>query len=288
MASPYVLVTPARNEEAYIEKTLRTVVSQTVLPQKWVIVNDGSSDRTADIVSRYASQYDFIRLVNVFRRGERNFGAKALAFQCGYTHLKDTDYTFVGNLDADVEFDATYFERLLQKFADHPRLGLAGGIILEFDGCEFIQQNTRLSSVAGAIQFFRRRCYEEIGGYVPLKRGGIDTVVEVLARKHGWKVQTFPELKVMHHRRVAVRGGRILAARFRQGEMNYALGYHPLFQLLRCVLRIKDRPYFMGSLLMLSGYCWALLHAYPKTLSNDFMQFLRAEQISRLQLLFRS
>ncbi|MGH7495305.1 MAG: glycosyltransferase [bacterium] len=216
-AFQYALITPARNEEAFIERTVKAVVSQTVLPQIWVIVNDGSSDRTAEIAGHYASQYDFIRLIHISRNGERDFGAKAFAFQYGYDYLRGTSCAFVGNLDADVEFETTYFERLLQAFDNDPRLGLAGGIIFEYDGREFIRQNTGLSSVAGAVQLFRRRCYEEIGGYVPLELGGIDTVVEVLARKHGWKVQTFPELRVMHHRRVAREERRNLAGQISPG-----------------------------------------------------------------------
>ena len=222
-----------RNEEAYIEKTIKAVIAQTVRPQRWIIVNDGSCDRTADIAGQYASQHGFIHLVNVTRRGERNFGAKALAFRTGQNCLRDTDYTFIGNLDADVEFEITYFERLLQAFHDDLGLGLAGGTILEYNGRKFIRQNSSLGSVAGSIQFFRRRCFEEIGGYVPLELGGIDTVAEVMSRKHGWKVQAFPELKVKHHRRVAVTQGTILPARFRQGLMNHTLGYHPFFQFLR-------------------------------------------------------
>jgi glycosyltransferase involved in cell wall biosynthesis len=282
----YVLITPARNEEAYIEKTIKAVISQTVLPEKWIIVNDGSSDHTADIVNKYASKYHFIDLANVSRPGGRNFGAKVQAFKYGYERLMNTHFDFLGNLDADVEFNSVYFEKVLEKFCESPQLGMAGGIILEYDGAEFIEQNTSLISVAGAVQFFRRQCYEDIGGLIPLKLGGEDVVVEVMARKHGWKVQTFPELKVLHHRRVAAINGKILNARFRQGIMNYSLGYHPLFQFLRCLLRIKDKPYFVGSMMMLLGYLGASLLRYKKVVADDFIEYLRSEQLSRLWPLF--
>jgi len=285
-AKAYVLITPARNEEAYIEKTIKSVISQTVLPEKWVIVNDGSSDHTADIVNEYACQHNFIKLVNVSRSGERNFGAKVRAFQQGYEYLKDTNFDFLGNLDADVEFDTNYFEKILVHFHENPRLGIAGGLILELDGNDFIEQNISLSSVAGAVQLFRRQCYTEIGGLIPLQLGGEEIIVEVMARKQGWCVQTFPALKVFHHRRVAAIKGKILRARFRQGIMNYSLGYHPLFQFLRCVLRVKDKPYFTGSMLMLFGYGWAALSRYPKVVSDDFMKYLRVEQVSRLWSIF--
>jgi glycosyltransferase involved in cell wall biosynthesis len=278
----YVLITPARNEEACIERIIKSVISQTVLPKKWVIVNDGSSDGTTEIVSRYAAKYDFIDLISVSRSGERNFGAKALAFKYGYEHLRETDFDFVGNLDADVSFDAAYFEEILARFQKNPRLGIAGGIILEYDGNKFWEQNTSLNSVSGAVQMFRRQCYEESGGYKPLKLGGIDAFVETMARKHGWTVQTFPELKVMHHRRVGVIAGKIFQARFRHGMMNYTLGYHPLFQFIRCLLRMKDKPYFVGSMLMLCGYCWASIRRYEKAIPAEFMNYLRSEQTARL------
>jgi len=282
----YVLITPARNEEAYIEKTIKSVVSQTILPKKWIIVNDGSSDQTTDIVNEYTRQYDFIKLVNVSRRGERNFGAKVRAIQYGYEHLGNTDFNFIGNLDADVEFDATYYEKIFEKFYENPRLGIAGGIIVEYGGAKFMEQNTSTNSVAGAVQFFRRQCYEGTNGYIPLELGGEDVVVEVMARKHGWKVQTFPELKVLHHRRVAAVNGKILRGRFRQGVMNYSLGYHPFFQFIRCLLRIKDKPYFVGSLMMLLGYFGASFLRYKRVVPGDFMQYLRSEQMSRLYSCF--
>lgn len=282
-ANAYVLITPARNEEAYIEKTIKAVASQTVPPQKWIIVNDGSNDHTADIVDDYASKYHFINLVNIARQGERNFGAKVRAFKYGYERLGDVDFDFLGNLDADVEFESTYYEKILKKFCENSQLGIAGGIIAEYDSTKFIEQHTSISSVAGAVQFFRRQCFEEIDGFIPLKLGGEDVVVEVMARQHGWKVQTFPELKVLHHRRVATIKGKILHGRFRQGVMNYALGYHPLFQFLRCLARIQDKPYFAGSMAMLFGYCWAACLRYPKVVPQGFVQYLRAEQLSRLR-----
>jgi glycosyltransferase involved in cell wall biosynthesis len=282
----YVLITPARNEGAHIEKTIKSVVSQTVPPEKWVVVNDGSSDHTAEIVNQYAAKHHFIKLVNVSRPGQRNFGSKVHAFNYGYEYLRNVDFGFLGNLDADVEFGEDYFEKLLENFYANPHLGITGGIILEYDGNEFIEQNTRLNSVAGAVQLFRYRCYEQIGGYMPLELGGIDAVAEIMARKHGWKVQTFPELKVLHHRRVAAIKGKILQARFRQGVMNYSLGYHPLFQLIRCLFRIKDKPCCLGSLMMLLGYCWASFLRYKKAVPDDFVQYLRSEQKSKLSSFF--
>src|SRR5271155_459471 len=131
---PYVLVTPSRNEEAFIEKTVESVIHQTVLPVKWVIVNDGSTDSTGAIAERYAAQHDWIMVVNRPVRQERNFAAKVHAFNAGRETLKNVEYEIIGNLDSDVSLDSDHFEFLLNKFKDDPRLGVAGAGFCEEGG----------------------------------------------------------------------------------------------------------------------------------------------------------
>lgn len=283
----YVLITSARDEEACIEKTIQAVVSQTILPEKWVIVSDGSTDRTAAIVADYVKRFDFIELLRLPRDGQRSFGAKVNAIHTGYAELSSRKFQFIGNLDADVSFDSQYYARLLQHFEENPRLGIAGGIILELINGQFCGQNISRNSVAGAIQFFRRHCYGKIGGYIPLEAGGEDAVMEILARKHGWQVQTFPEMKVFHHRRVATGKNRsILATKFREGRRDYLLGYHPLFYTAMCIYRAIDRPYLLGGVLRMCGYCWSILRKEKRPVAVDFVKYLRREQMSRLQSLF--
>ena len=283
---PYVLITSARNEEAYIEKTIQAVVSQTILPEKWLIVNDGSTDRTAEIVSDYRARYDFIDLLSLPLKSQRNFGAKVNAINAGYQQLRKNEFQFVGNLDADVAFESQYYEKLLKYFEVNPKLGIAGGIILELIRGRFAAQNISLNSVAGAIQLFRRNCYEQIGGYLPLEAGGEDAVMEVLARKNGWQVETFPEMKVFHYRRVAIENKTSLMTKFRQGYRDYLLGYHPLFYTAMCTYRVIDRPYLLGSILRMSGYCWSMLARKRRSVSVEFVSYLKWEQMSRLKSLF--
>jgi glycosyltransferase involved in cell wall biosynthesis len=284
---PYVLITSARNEEDYIETTIRAVLSQTVLPARWVIVSDGSTDRTEEIVNSYASRHGFIKLLRLARDGRNSFSSKVKAIIAGCEQLKEIDYAFIGNLDADVSFDSEYYEKILARFQENPGLGIAGGIILELVNSRYIRQNLSRNSVAGAIQMFRRRCFEKIGGYVPLELGGEDAVMEVLARKYYWKVQTFPELKVFHHRRVATGKNRsMLAAKFREGRRDYLLGYHPLFYAAVCIYRAIDRPYLLGGVLRMCGYCWSILMREKRPVSVDFIKYLRREQMSRLKSLF--
>ena len=252
----YVIITPARNEEAYIEKTIQSVISQTILPRKWVIVSDGSTDRTDEIVNQYVKDFTFIELLRAGGDQDHNFGSKVNAFNAGYETLGDVQYDYIGNLDADVSFDKNYFERIIEKFEKNNNLGIGGGIILELVNGKYITQNISLNSVAGAVQLFRRTSFEAIDGYLPLEYGGIDAAAEILARAKGWQVQTFPELEVLHHRRVITGQGGIMKLKFRHGINHYLLGYSPLFEITRCLWRITERPFFVGHLLILCGFFW--------------------------------
>jgi glycosyltransferase involved in cell wall biosynthesis len=284
-AVEYVLVTPARNEGQFIGRTIEAVVSQTMRPKRWVIISDGSTDCTDELVSSFAKQHGFIRFLRLSRTGGRSFGAKARAFRESHTELDSIDYTFIGNLDADVTFAPDYYQQLLQRFEGDSRLGLAGGIIHELLNGKFVPQRTRRNSVAGAVQLFRRRCYEDVGGYLPLRFGGIDSAAEIMARMHGWEVRTCPDLTVLHHRPVGGGAGGMVKATLRQGRSYHALGYHPAFQLIRSIYRSADRPYVLGSVLVTSGYLWALATRQPRELPDDVVRYLRAEQMRTLRSL---
>ena len=285
MHERYVLVTPAKNEEAYIEKTIQAVLSQTILPQKWVIVSDGSTDRTDELVAEYAQKYDFITLLRASDSGDqsaRNFGSKVSAFRAGYHLIVDTPHNFVGNLDADVTFDPDYFEQILRRFQVNLRLGLAGGLIFELNDGKYLPQQMSLMSVAGAVQLFRRQAYESFGGYLPIKGGGVDAAAEIMTRMHGWEVQSFPEIRVLHHRRVSTGGKSVLHTRFRQGVTNYLLGYHPVFHIASCLRRLNESPYALGGIARLGGYGWASLKRYKRVVPDEVVKFLRAEQMTRM------
>jgi len=187
----YALITPAHNEEEYIEKTIESVISQTVLPNKWVIVSDGSTDGTDGIVAKYAAKHDFIKLVRIDRDPTRDFGSAIRAINTGYQRLKGIEYDFVGNLDADVVLEPNYYETTLAKFQANPRLGLAGGLVCDRCWDRLDEEFTAADSVGGPIQMFRRECYEQIGGHTCIGMGGYDTVAEIKARMYGWEVRTF-------------------------------------------------------------------------------------------------
>jgi glycosyltransferase involved in cell wall biosynthesis len=283
---PYAIVTPAKNEERVVEHTLRSMVSQTVKPQKWVIVSDGSTDRTDEIVQSYADRYSFIELLRSPRTERRNFGSKVAAFNAGYQRLAAIDYEFIGNLDADVSFVPDYFETLLGRFERNPKLGVGGGIIIELVEGKFVSQSISDNSVAGAVQLFRRECFESIGGYLPLSGGGIDAAAEIMARHHGWQVKTFSDLSVHHHRRVTSGSGSVLSTESRLGRTAYRLGYHPAFALAISASRIFERPYVVKAAAHAVGYLLARLRREKIQIPDDSVRFLRAEQLARLKDLF--
>jgi biofilm PGA synthesis N-glycosyltransferase PgaC len=281
----YVLITPARNEEAYIEKTIESVIFQTILPKKWVIVSNASTDRTDEIVNRYVATHDFIQLLRTVGDANRNFSSKVNAINIGYSQLENVQYDFIGILDADVSFAPYYYEKILAYFETNLRLGITGGNVIDLYDGKHHQVLTSPNSVRGAVQFFRKKCYREIGGFLPLNRGE-DTVAEVMARMHGWEVRSFPTPMVLHHRRTGTGGSSIWLTRFHEGRSEYRLGYHPLFHIAKTFRRIAERPYLLGSVLRAYGYLWSMLHQDKYLVPDDFVKYIRREQIERLISVF--
>ncbi len=277
----YVLVTPARDEEGTIARTIESVLNQTHRPARWAIVDDGSGDRTAAIAAGYASASRIIRLFRRPRRDTRNFRSKVQAVELGRRELADLPYGFIGFLDADVSFQPLYFERLLAEFQEDSGLGVAGGWVYERIGGRYRAQQGARNSVAGAVQMFRRECYEQIGGYQAIPTGGIDAVAEITARMNGWGVRAFPALKVYHHRRVGGAGG-LLQARFRTGATFHGIGYGPLYMALRCAYKVAERPVLLGALVIFLGYLRAAFGAQARFVSPAFRKYLAREQRSRL------
>jgi poly-beta-1,6-N-acetyl-D-glucosamine synthase len=281
----YVLITSAHNESAFLETTIRSVISQSVRPLKWVIVNDASSDGTREIIEEFARNHTFIKPVNVVRPGGRHFGNKVRAFERGMAELAFVEYDFIGNLDADITVTPEYFKEVLRAFADEPRLGISGGMIYSSHGNKYICQNVALDSVAGAVQFFRRHCFQQVGGYMSLPYGGIDTAAEIIARMKGWKVRTIAELRVLEHRRTGSATARPLASRVKEGQRMQSLGYGPLFFLARCVYRAREAPTFVGSCAAYWGYVAGHLRGEPIALPPDAVLYLRAEHRAKLKQL---
>jgi biofilm PGA synthesis N-glycosyltransferase PgaC len=280
--SNYVLITPARNEAQFIELTLKSVIAQTVQPLKWVIVSDGSIDGTDDIVRKYATENPWIELLRMPERTERHFAGKVHAFNAGYGRLKTLEFEIVGNLDADVSFEPEHFEFLIEKMAENPQLGVVGAPFRE-GTFQYDYRFQNIENVWGGCQLFRRECFEEIGGYVPLKGGCIDHIAVVSARMHGWKTRTFTDKVCIHHRVMGTAQQGELKARFRMGAKDYSVGNHPVWELSRTLYQMKNSPLIIGGFALAAGYSWSLLRRVEIPVSRELVAFTRQEQMQRLR-----
>ncbi len=284
----YVLITPAHNEERFISKTLESMVAQTLLPERWVIVDDGSTDRTAEIVESYANRYPWIELFRRPRRADRSFAGKVHAFNAGLERVCSLQFEVIGNLDADLSFDADYLAFLVRKFSEDPKLGVTGTPFIE-DGYDSARDSFEGENhVAGGCQLFRYRCFQEIGGYVPNRAGGIDWIAVTTARMKGWKTRSFPEKRFHHYRTLGTAGRSGMAASFSYGEKDYYLGGSPVWELFRVAYRMTRRPILFEGLGLLSGYCWAALRRMKRPVTPELMRFHRREQMKKLRAIFRT
>jgi poly-beta-1,6-N-acetyl-D-glucosamine synthase len=280
---PYVLVTAARNERDVIQLTLDSVVAQTVRPQMWVIVSDNSDDGTDDVVRSFAAKHPFIRLCRNDEMAERSTAAKVNAINIGIKKLADTDYSYIGNLDADVTFGESYFETLIERFESDGGLGVIGGRIFQMDTRGLaVETNASAESVAGATQFFRRECFDQIGGYRPIAGGMEDGTAEITARYYGWKTRSYGDLPVVHHRELGTVGRSVYRARFNSGVTAYVVGFGFTYHLLRALSRVFERPYVIGTVLTVAGYVWALISRQTVVVPDDLVRFIRREQMTRL------
>ena len=282
----YVLITPARNEEDNIEKVINSMTSQEVLPEKWVIVSDGSTDQTDDIVKKYLQDNQWMELLRMPNHADRHFAAKVNCFNSGYAKVKDLEFDIIGNLDADVTFDQEYLKYLLSKFSEDSKLGVAGTPFVE-NGKHYDYRFTNIEHVSGACQLFRRECFESIGGYKPIRGGGIDWVAVTTARMKGWRTRTFTEKTCLHHRKIGSGNTTSLMTWFRQGKKDYFLGNHPLWEIFRTFYQMIKKPIIIGGALLITGFTWSAITGMQKPISPELQRFIRGEQMQRLKNIVR-
>ncbi len=284
----YVLITPSRNEETFIRKTLDSMIAQTLLPMRWVIVDDGSTDRTAAIVEEYLPRYPWIELVRRPQKMDRSFAGKVHAFNAGFERVKSLEFEIVGNLDSDLSFEPDYLEFLMQKFSENPRLGVAGTPFIE-NGYDSARDSFEGENhVAGGCQLFRRQCWEDIGGYVPNRAGGVDWTAVATARMKGWTTRSFLEKRFQHYRALGTAQRGVLASLYSYGEKDYYLGGSPVWEFFRVAYRMIKPPLFFGGLAVLAGYSSAALRRMKRTVSPELMRFHRREQMQKLRAILGS
>ena len=287
----YVLITPARNEEALIGNTILSVKAQTIRPLRWIIVSDGSTDKTDEIVLAHAARNDWIELVRMPEHRDRQFAAKANAFNAAYERLEPLRFDLIGNVDADITFDPGYFAFLLDRFMELPDLGVAGTPFVEDiskpELHTYAHDGANLDHVSGACQIFRRECFEAIGGYVPIRGGAIDWIAVTTARMKGWRTRTFLEQVCHHHRKIGTANHSTLTVRFHYGRKAYYVGGHPVWEVLRGIFQMRSSPLILGGLYFIAGYIWSSIIRMDRPVSVELIKFHRHEQMSRLRKLLR-
>jgi glycosyltransferase involved in cell wall biosynthesis len=254
---------------------------------KFVVVSDGSTDGTDDIVALRCAVHDWIELVRLPQRAERHFGGKALAIKAGLERVQHLPYQALACVDADVIFDADYFSFLLEKLSSDPALGVAGTPFVQESGKTYDYRFASIEHVSGSCQIFRRACFESIGGYLPIKTGGIDCIAVITARMKGWKTRTFLERTYLHRRLMSTAECGPIMAKAKLGAKDFTLGNHPVWQLCRCVYQMSQKPLVWGGLALAAGYLGAMLRRAPRSVSAEFIAFHRKEQMDRLGRIFR-
>jgi poly-beta-1,6-N-acetyl-D-glucosamine synthase len=276
----YLVITPVRDEEAYLRFTIESMIAQSVRPAEWIIVNDGSKDATGKIIDEYAAQHSWI---HPFHRPDRGFrkagGGVVEAFNDGLRSAWSKDWDFLVKLDGDLTLSPDYFEKCLAHFHDEPQLGVGGGVICHVLNGETTVEKCPKFHVRGATKIYRRQCWDAIGGFWPAP--GWDTMDEVKASMLGWTSRSFPELHLIHHRLTGTAEGTWKGT-VKNGRANYVSGYHPLFMISKCLLHLVRRPYVVGSVALFWGFISGYLQKVPQVDDRRTIQFLRREQIKRL------
>lgn len=276
----YVVVTPVRDEETYLPRTIESMVAQTIQPREWVIVNDGSKDSTGKIADEAAAKYDWIRVVHRDDRGYRKWGAGIIeAFYAGFDALQCKDWEFMSKLDGDLSFEPNYFASTFAKFDANPKIGIGGGVLYHITNGERILEKHPVFHVRGGVKIYRRACWDALGG---LWVGpGSDLMDETKANMLGWITQSFTDIHMIHHRPTGNTYGR-WGGSVKDGKIDYVTGYHPLFLVAKWARRSTQRPYIVGAMALAYGYFAARWQGIPRVDDPELIRYIRKQQLARL------
>jgi poly-beta-1,6-N-acetyl-D-glucosamine synthase len=278
----YVVITPVRNEEKYLPLTIRSMLAQTIRPKAWIIVNDGSTDKTGHIAEDAARSNAWIKVLHRPDRGFRKAGGGVIsAFYEGYRLVGDDSWDYLVKLDGDLSFDEDYFQRCFREFDGNPRLGVAGGTICSCIG-GIVEAESKIDPafhVRGATKIYRAACWRQIGGLTPAP--GWDTLDEVKANMLGWVTRTLADINAIHHRPTGAAYGK-WHDNVKGGLANYIAGYHPLFMFLKCIRRVVEKPYLLESSALLVGFLKGYVKRIPQVEDKELIRYFRQEQMNRL------
>lgn len=283
----YVLITAACNEQDLIERTIQTICNQTLVPELWVVVVNDSTDNTFDIISLYAKKYNWIKCINIGSSGARNFAQKVIALETGIKAIdSDAYYQYIGIIDADITLPTNYYETLISTFKNDSTLGIAGGSLIDINERGMrVNRFESSASVPGGIQLFRTECWDCIGGFLPLRWGGEDAIVQIQARLAGWTVKSLRALIGFHNRRTNSAGKTTFQIFLHLGKQDYHIGIRPLFEFFKCLRRILEKPLVIASLLRLIGYLNCIIRREKLIIPDDILYYYNKEQLSKISSL---
>jgi len=277
---PYVIITPARDEAEFIERTVRSVVGQTHPPSQWVIVNDGSTDNTAEILDQLAEEVPWLKIVHREDRGFRQAGGGVMdAFYAGYDVIEDDGWQYVVKLDGDLSFESNYFEGCLAEFSRDPKLGITGGVILNRINGKLILEKHPRFHVRGATKIYKRECWNDIGELI--RAPGWDTLDEVKANQKGWTTRSLDEPFLVQERFTGEAAGQ-WSNWLKNGRASYITGYHPLWVIARSGVRAFRKPYLKATAGLLTGYFGAWIRRVEQIDDRELIRYLRSQQLRRM------
>lgn len=273
----YIIISPVRNEEAYVESTINSVINQSILPLEWIIVNDGSTDSTKEIVEKYTSVYNWIKLINLGDRGYYYPGTGVVnTIKKGYEQIENKNWEFLVKLDCDITIERSYFENILSKFKENPKLGIASGAIYLTDGIKETKEKSQYDHPWGASKIYRRQCFNEIDGWKSIP--GWDLADLLAAQMKGWETRCFDEYKILHHRESGSRRNGFTQGKFLLGRFLYRYGYNFFYTFFKGIYRITEKPFFIGGISLIVGYLYAFVTKEERLFDKEMRRFLRKKQ----------
>ena len=281
----YLIITPVHNEQEHLVRFLDSIVSQTNLPDLCLLVNDNSTDDTDKILKIYSEKYNWIK--SVYRKSStiKVQGSKVIeTFNYGLSRVDINSYDYISKIDADLEFDSTFFDCVINSFKTQPSVGLIGGFIQEFDGKQWVTKHDSDYHVRGALKTYRTKAFKEIGGLKPVF--GWDGLDEMQLFYHGWQTHNITN-KVKHYRQAGSDYSSISLS-YRSGKANYINGCNFIMAIVRSVVRMKVKPYFLAGIAFFMGYLVSFAKREEKIVEKDLAKYINNFHKKRILKIFKS
>jgi len=274
----YAIVTPVKDEINYFTKTTKSIIEQEILPQKWIIINDGSTDGTEKIIEQIEIKYGWIEGIHREPNTNRKPGGE-FVLGIGLNKLNLDEYDFIVRMDGDLEFEPSYFKQLFEIFDASPELGIAGGVCYITRKDKIIEEKHPRFHTRGPLKTYRTKCFKDIGGLEACL--GWDTIDELKANMLGWKTRSFPELKISHLKKTQSAQG-FLKAGITHGKANYYAGYSPFFIIIKTFYWLARRRYKTPAFGLVWGYFSLMIRLEKRPIDKKLIKYVRKQQRNKI------